>query len=627
MTAFRLFPSTAGPASPASYSGPFIAGVAFSVTSGGCWLDGYWWWVCGSGQSTAAQKFALWQAYGAGSGSLISTATVASGALTPGQWNYVPLTAAVPLAIGATYIAATGLSDNFPATAYSFGSGNPYSAGIVNGPLSAYSDQSGTLPAPFSLSQGAFSVASSDPTQVMPAYGYDSDNFWMDIQIDTTPPAGTSYRLWPNYQVIPGQVSIDTFQQSLGTQFLLSKPCSLNNIWFYSPPGVSVLPTECAIWDVATQQVVAGTRNTSPSWSGAAGSGWVSCAYNGVTLPAGNYKVAVYSPGGSTFYQENTHYFASPHAAEEDVAKSLTPAAWWELADAAGSLAVADSSGNGKGGTVHGGVTFGEPGPLEGGTTAAFDGSTGSITTPLNFSSSWNALSAAAWVLIPAGTNQVCGVVGNSNTVSAGGANLQVSNSGGDLTIELNLGTSAGVVSASFVNNIGVGWADGKWHHVAVTWNGSTVDGYLDSKLIGTAAATGSLSAGSSAVTIGDAGGNLFVGNIAQVLVTSSAITQPEVVALYDPAASVTGPGWNGITAGPLSSPNILNAAAATGNSTNLAMTGNSTYSAYGQGNIYPTLFDIGDGGENRWVDVEVTPAGVQATPPVNSSAFLAFFP
>ncbi len=627
MTTYRLFPSTAGPSSPASYSGPFVGGVAFSVTTGGCWLDGYWWWVCPSGQSTSAQKFALWQVSGASEGTLISTATVTSGALTAGQWNFVQLPASVPLAIGVTYIAVTGFSNDFPATANAFGSGDPYSAGIVNGPLSAYSDQSGTLPAPFSVAQGVFSTASSDPTEVMPVYGYDSDNFWMDIQIDTLPPAGTSYRLWPNYPVIPGAHAIDTNQQSTGTQFFLSEPCTVDNIWFYSPPGVTVLPTECGIWDVATQQMVAGTSNTSPSWSGAAGSGWVACAYSGVTLPAGNYKVTIYSPGGTPFYQENTHYFSTPQTTEEDIAKSFTPAAWWELADAAGSTTAADSSGNGNTGTVNGSVTFGKAGPLEGGTTAAFDGSTGSITTALNFASSWTALSLAAWVQIPAASTQVSGVVGNSNAASGGGASLQVSDSGGDLAIELNISTSAGPVSASFVNDIGVAWADGNWHHVAVTWNGSTVDGYLDSQLIGSAAVTGTLTAGSSAVCIGDAGGSYFLGNIAQVLVTNWALPQADVVALYHPAAYVTGPGWNGITAGPLSAPNITQAAAVTGNSTNLPMTGNSSYSVYNEGDIYPTLFDVNDGGENRWVDIEVTPSGAQTAPPVNSSAFLAFFP
>ncbi len=184
---FRLFPATAGPSSAVSYSGPFIAGVAFSVTSGGTWFDGYWWWVCPSGQSTSPQKFALWQVYTNATGNLIASGNVTSGVLTPGQWNFVALPAPIPLAINATYIATTGFNDGFPDTNDSFGAGDPYSAGIVNGPLTAYSDTTGTKPAPFSVNQGVFSVASNDPTAAMPAYGYSSANFWMDLQVDTNP--------------------------------------------------------------------------------------------------------------------------------------------------------------------------------------------------------------------------------------------------------------------------------------------------------------------------------------------------------------------------------------------------------------------------------------------------------
>ena len=58
MGTYRLFPSTAGPSTPVSYSGPFLAGVVFCVTINS-WFEGYWWWVCPTGQSTAPQKFAL----------------------------------------------------------------------------------------------------------------------------------------------------------------------------------------------------------------------------------------------------------------------------------------------------------------------------------------------------------------------------------------------------------------------------------------------------------------------------------------------------------------------------------------------------------------------------------------
>jgi len=293
--------------------------VLFSVTSGGTWLTGYWWWVCSSGQPTSSQSFALWQVYGWGAGSLVAAATVLSGQLTPGQWNYVPLAKPVPLSPGADYVASTGLNGDFPETDNQFGSGDPYSSGIVNGPLSAYSDQSGSLPESFGMSQGLFSVAGSDPTASMPTDGWNSANFWIDLQISTTPPNGTSYRLWPNFPTIPGTVLNDPTGYTLASEFLLSASCTLDNIWFYSPPGAGALPTRCAIWGVGTEAEVAGTDNSSPVWSGPAGSGWVSCPYSGVTLPPGDYKVSVFYGGGTSWLQVNTNYWGSGGPAENGI--------------------------------------------------------------------------------------------------------------------------------------------------------------------------------------------------------------------------------------------------------------------------------------------------------------------
>jgi hypothetical protein len=195
MTTYRLFSTINGPSSPVSWDGSFLAGVLFQITTGGILLDGYWWWVCESDQATATQEFALWAIYADGTGTLIPAATVTSGALTAGQWNYVPLSAPIPLAIGACYGACTGFSGGFPVTDYQFGSGEPYAAGIVSGSLTAFSDQSGSLPAPFGMPQGVFGIAGTDPTVNMPALGANSANFWMDIQVTDAAPAGISYRL------------------------------------------------------------------------------------------------------------------------------------------------------------------------------------------------------------------------------------------------------------------------------------------------------------------------------------------------------------------------------------------------------------------------------------------------
>jgi len=338
MTTYRLFPSTSGPSSPVSFSGTFDAGVVFEATAGGAWFEGYWWWVCPSGQSTSPQTFALWQVYGQDNASIISAATVTSGTLTAGQWNYVPLGTPVNLSIGgganfghadaggpAIYLACTAFSGGFPDTNNQFGSGDPHAAGIVNGPLTAFSDQSGSLPPPFNVVQGTFGTSGS-VTNVAPLEGSASANFWMDVQVSDSAPTGYSgsYRIWPNFPVVPGSISNDTGQQTTGTEFWLSEPCTLDNIWFWSPSAATVLPSRCGIFSVTTQAEVSGTDNSSPSWSGPAGSGWVSCSYSGAVLPAGKYRSAVYSGADAKFYQEDVLYFSSGPGANNIVNGPLT---------------------------------------------------------------------------------------------------------------------------------------------------------------------------------------------------------------------------------------------------------------------------------------------------------------
>ena len=145
----------------------------------------------------------------------------------------------------------------------------------------------------------------------MPGGGSTSCNFWMDLQVGTTAPAGSSYRLWPNFPTMLNQVDGTTIAYTLATEFKLSQSCTLNKIWFFSPMKAEALPTRCGIWSVSSQTEVSGTDNSSPSWTGSAGSGWVACSYSGVTLPAGDYKVAVFYSGGSKWLLEVPNYWGS----------------------------------------------------------------------------------------------------------------------------------------------------------------------------------------------------------------------------------------------------------------------------------------------------------------------------
>ena len=94
------------------------------------------------------------------------------------------------------------------------------------------------------------------------------------------------------------------FTGTLATNFSLTSSTPLTGIWVYSPSGATPLPAACAIYDVNSMTAVAGTLDNSPSWSGAAGSGWVKRSYNGsVTLTAStSYAVAVFYDSANVAY-------------------------------------------------------------------------------------------------------------------------------------------------------------------------------------------------------------------------------------------------------------------------------------------------------------------------------------
>jgi hypothetical protein len=303
-----------GPSAVTSYSGNYTAGLVFQVLQGGVWFQGYKWWCCPTGGLTTAQKFALWQVTGSAAGVLVPGSVITSGTLSPG-WNYVPLASPMLLSEGIAYQAATGFTapagGGFPATLNQFGSGDPYSAGITNGPLQAYSSRTGSNEVPEGwLPQMTFGTGSADPSSAMPVQNDADDNLWLDVQVTTTPPAGATYRTFPSMpSPLAQNVPVTSTDYTLGRQFTVSQACSLQKIWHYSPPIATLLPTRCALWDVGSQAEVAGTDNSSPAWlvpggtSAAAGAGWIYCDYSGsgVTLsPSRTYKVARFNSAANT---------------------------------------------------------------------------------------------------------------------------------------------------------------------------------------------------------------------------------------------------------------------------------------------------------------------------------------
>lgn len=129
-----------------------------------------------------------------------------------------------------------------------------------------------------------------------------------------------------------GTIASDTASYAMGMQFTLSLGAPLTGIWFYSAAGAVQLPAGCAIYQMTgagTGAQVTGTGNSSPSWSGAAGSGWVKCAYGGsVTLTSGTtYKVVVTNGGGGNFwYSATANYWTTGGAGSGGITSGIITA-------------------------------------------------------------------------------------------------------------------------------------------------------------------------------------------------------------------------------------------------------------------------------------------------------------
>jgi hypothetical protein len=104
-----------------------------------------------------------------------------------------------------------------------------------------------------------------------------------------------------NEGAVPSGLATFSWNGSVGINFKLAVPLPFTEIWYYSQAG-TVLPTKCGLFD-NNGTLVPGTLKTSPSWSGAVGSGWVKTTYDGsITIPAGlTYQAACYINGTGGF--------------------------------------------------------------------------------------------------------------------------------------------------------------------------------------------------------------------------------------------------------------------------------------------------------------------------------------
>ncbi|RAU98903.1 LamG-like jellyroll fold domain-containing protein [Paenibacillus sp. YN15] len=193
------------------------------------------------------------------------------------------------------------------------------------------------------------------------------------------------------------------------------------------------------------------------------------------------------------------------------------PLVHWTLDEGTGS-SVADSSGNDRTGSLTGNPSWTE-GPSGFNGALAFDGVDDAVET--------------SWDLLKVNSARTISLWFNTTSISpstllgwgtaAGSGFSQISiygngeigfNSGGN-----NLGTAAN------------GYADGRWHHLALTFDGVTMRLYLDGTL--KAARTTTLNTGSSALYLGRAisGSGWFKGKLDDVRIYAGAMTELDIQA------------------------------------------------------------------------------------------------
>jgi len=177
---------------------------------------------------------------------------------------------------------------------------------------------------------------------------------------------------------------------------------------------------------------------------------------------------------------------------------------------------VADSSGGGNTGTIVGGVEetvpyYATP-PVSGGGATLFDGVSGHIVSNSALAANTGSASFEAWVYHTAAWSATHEMVIQSGTSSNF---LDVYN--GKVYLALNLSVPCYGATALSLNT---------WHHIAGTWDGTTMSVYLDGVLDGSVVPTGTLAMTAVVANIGWSGSGLyFNGELAEVAVYNYALS------------------------------------------------------------------------------------------------------
>ena len=219
------------------------------------------------------------------------------------------------------------------------------------------------------------------------------------------------------------------------------------------------------------------------------------------------------------------------------------PSAYYRLSEPSGKV-MADSSGLAQDGSFDTGVKLGRPGALlsDPGAPSVND-SVGLGTSPASLPQFADPRSVSAWVNTAA--------AGNNPAVAAWGTAAK------DQAFIVGIGPSAITVDGYndyhyFATSHPV--ADGTWHFVTVTYDGSAIEVYLDGQLQGTARFRSRLATFGSSLALGagpNFGYSAFVGRLQDIAVYPVALSASQISAQYAAAGYALPPAPPVAHAGP----------------------------------------------------------------------------
>jgi hypothetical protein len=198
------------------------------------------------------------------------------------------------------------------------------------------------------------------------------------------------------------------------------------------------------------------------------------------------------------------------------IIKAGEPVGYWRLGETSGPTMAFDSSGNGLNGNFGSGISLGRQGAVRvtNDTSAGFSG-VGGVRVPSSTLLNASTLSAEAWIRTTLNDSATCstprGIVGRSGVFTLG---MCQNKAHASVTVG---GTRYGVQGSAALN-------DGRWHHVAMSYDASVLRLFVDGVEAGTYAKTGALSSATTELQVGIRD-QYFYGDIDEVALYNRALT------------------------------------------------------------------------------------------------------